>query len=221
MACSSTSRATYWPSRVRYVVAGFGISSSANRGSSCRDAAPTTSGPSCQIAAPSERYVDDRRFAGAFPDQRAAMPAAIDRSRNVAAAAAGTTRHRPRKPARFHLVHQVESALCRQLPLGAVAVAARVDDLGVASADLLDVDAHPLPRVRQQVGQEDVGAFDEFHQQLQPLRGAGVQCDAALAPVRLLDEVVHSPVLATMPELIKPRCGSRFPGRTSTTSAPQ
>src|ERR1700722_19448623 len=43
---------------------------------------------------------------------------------------------------------EIESTLIGKFALGPIAVSTRVDDLRITGADLLDVDAHPLSRIR-------------------------------------------------------------------------
>ena len=79
------------------------------------------------------------------------------------------------------------------VPLGAlvaVGAAARVDDVRVRRADVLDVELVLLALRRHVVGQEDVGGLGDLVQHFLPARRRHVDADAALAAVGMLDQRV-------------------------------
>ena len=73
-----------------------------------------------------------------------------------------------------------------------LARAAYVDDVRVAVANVVDVDAQSFPHVREVVGDEDVGGLDEPVQQLAPLVGRDVEPDGTLPAVGDLEHEVDA-----------------------------
>src|SRR5207244_8411303 len=71
-----------------------------------------------------------------------------------------------------------------------LARAAHVDDVRVALANLVDVDAQSLPHVREVVGDDDVGGLDEPVEQLAPLVGGDVEPDGNVPAVGDLEHEV-------------------------------
>ena len=77
-------------------------------------------------------------------------------------------------------------------PLGPWALAARVDDAGVAALDIVGFDAELAAGGRQKVGDEDVGLIHELHQDGLALVGGEVDGDGPLASVGHLPQMRHA-----------------------------
>ena len=148
-----------------------------------------------------QRHVHDRRLTGSLASVERAGDAEGELHRAVPVAEATALidrsferrrRQRGAEPAPGPVGSGVVGGLVGVGPAHAVAVAARVDDLGVDRADVVDVEPELRERRRQEVRDEHVRGLDQAQQQVAALGGRDVEADAALAAVVHLHRLVHS-----------------------------
>ena len=105
------------------------------------------------------------------PTDRIAVGRAWLRHHAVHVTRRGSERSPGTAPESGHVI----SARARIVAEWSVRASARVDDVGVDGAQVIDVDAQFLAGVRQEVGQEHIARARDVHQQLVPVGGRHVQ----------------------------------------------
>ena len=133
------------------------------------------------------------------------MPAALERE--IAALRGQRVRDARPRPVRGDVVRAPVGVLA----LDPVSGDERVDQAGMAGHDLVVPEPHAFQRFGPDVGQEDVGARDEFRDDGPPAFAGEVDRDAALGPVVEIERRVAGAVAADHPaERARRVTGRRF-----------